>query len=432
MKRFIGQQFRLSDHETSFKKEVIAGTVSFFTIVYIIAVNGAILAEAGIPLQAGMIATILASLAGCLIIGFGANAPLILVPGMGVNALFAYTIVQSLGLSWQEALGAVFLSGVFFALIAFSRLQAVLKEAIPQSLKEAITVGLGLFLTLIGLEKGGIVTRGEQSLIEMGSLSDAHVIATLLTLVIAVILFIRMVPANFLISMAIGTGIATLFGIVNVNEMNGNGVQFAEYGELFAAFSFARIFSVTFWIAVFSLTMVLVFENIGLIHGQLAQARSPEKYKSALRATSVSAVLCGVFGTSPTVSTVESSAGITSGGRTGLTAVVCGALFGLTLFFIPIIGMIPSTAIAPVLIIIGSLMMQQVKHIDFQDLTEGFPAFLVIVMIPFTFSIADGIAFGFVTYPILKLALGRTKEVSLPLLLVAGLFLGNFLLQSFS
>ncbi|MBT2569989.1 NCS2 family permease [Planococcus sp. ISL-110] len=422
MDRFFG----LQENGTTVKREMTAGLVGFFTVVYIIAVNSLILSEAGMPLEAAIVATIAASVFGCLIMGFWGNAPILLVPGMGINALFSYTMVQSMGLSWQEALAVVFVSGVIFVAVAFTRFAKMLSAAVPHSLKEAITVGLGLFLMLIGLEKGGIVERGTSSILALGSLAEAQVLATVLTFLVAIVLFIRNVPGNFLITIVVGTVIASFFGLIDFGSMSESSINATEAFAVFGALSFGNILSMTFWVAVFSLTMVLVFENIGLVHGQVAFIEHPEKFGRAFQATSVSAMTSGVFGTSPTVATVESAAGMTAGGRTGLTTITAGLLFLVASFFIPVIKLIPDSAIAPILIIIGGLMLQNIKNLDMKDMTESFPALMIVALIPFTYSIADGIAIGFILYPVLKIATGRWREVSPALYVIAGLFLANF------
>lgn len=392
MNKWFNRLFQLNSNGTTVKREVMAGAIGFFTIVYIIAVNSLILSEAGIPLEAAIFATIITSVVGCLIMGFWANVPILLVPGMGINALFSYTMVQSMGLSWQEALAVVFISGLIFVFVAFSRFAQTLSESIPHSLKEAITVGLGLFLMLIGLEKGGIVEKGTNSIIALGELGDPQVLATILTFLLAIILFMRNVPGNFLITVVAGTLIAWAFGLIDVQKTDEKSFALTDYMEIFGAMSFDNLLSVTFWIAVFSLTMVLVFENIGLVHGHVGFINRPEQFKRAFQANSVSALLSGIFGTSPTVATVESAASMAAGGRTGLTAVTTGMLFVLSAFFIPVIKLIPNSAIAPILIIIGGLMLQNIRNLDLKDMSESFPAIFIIAMIPFTYSIADGIA----------------------------------------
>ncbi|MEC2131441.1 NCS2 family permease [Brevibacillus centrosporus] len=418
--------FHLRACDTTIRRELMAGFISFVTIVYIVAVNASILQDAGIPMEAGILATVFTAFAGALLMAFWANAPIILVPGMGINALFTYTLCHTMGLSWQEALAAVFVSGILFAVIAFTRAATVLSRAIPASLKEAITVGIGLFLTFIGLQKGGLIVTNPSTFVALGELSSPHVIVTLATLVITLILFVRNVPGNFLIGIAAGTGLGFLFGIVTPG--GGSSFSFAEYANVFSGFSFGGIWTLPFWIATFSLAMVIVFENIGLIHGHTAMAGQPQKFRRALQANAVSAALSGMLGSSPTVATVESAAGIAAGGRTGLTSLVTGALLLGSLGLIPVVKMIPDGAIAPVLIIIGALMLQNVQNINLKDFSEGFPAFLIIAIIPLSYSIVDGIAFGFVAYPLLKLALGKRREVPALMYVISGLFLLNLVL----
>ncbi|WP_191565761.1 NCS2 family permease [Metabacillus idriensis] len=419
--------FQLEQHDTTVKKELLAGIVSFFTIVYIVVVNGAILADAGIPIEAGIIATVLTSFAGCILMGFIGNTPIILVPGMGVNALFTYTICGSMGLSWQEGLAVVFVSGILFAIVAFTKLSGIISASIPNSLKEAITVGIGIFLTFIGLQKGGIVTSSETTFVKLGDFTDPHVIVTLITLLITITLFARNIPGNFLISILLGTAISAGFGLINSSAGGSSGFSLDVYFDVLGAMSFEKIADLAFWTATFSLTMVIVFENIGLVYGHVNMIQRPDRYKGSLRANAISAITAGLFGTSPTVSTVETAAGISAGGRTGLTAITTGLLFLSSLFFLPYIKMIPDSAIAPILILIGGLMIQNIQNIDLKDFTESFPAFLIIALIPLTYSIVDGMAFGFIAYPLLKLVMKRSKEVAIPLYIIALLFLANFI-----
>ena len=429
MKHWMDRFFGLQKNGTTVKREMTAGLIGFFTVVYIIAVNSLILSEGGMPLEAAIVATIGASVFGAFVMGFWGNAPILLVPGMGINALFSYTLVQSMGLSWQEALAVVFVTGVIFVAVAFTRFAKVISSAVPHSLKEAITVGLGLFLMLLGLEKGGLVERGTSSILALGSLSEPQVLATALTLIIAIVLFVRNVPGNFLITIVAGTVIASFFGLIDTSVLNEPSLNVQDAFAGFGALSFDSFLSMTFWVAVFSLTMVMVFENIGLVHGQVNLIGQPETFGRAFQATSVSAMASAVFGTSPTVASVESAAAMTAGGRTGLTAVTAGFLFLVSAFFIPVIKLIPDSAIAPILIIIGGLMLQTIRNIDMKDMSETFPALLIIALIPFTYSIADGIAIGFILYPILKIGIGKWRDVSVPLYIISGLFLMNFVLH---
>lgn len=425
----MNQFFQLKERGTNVQKELLAGVVAFFTIVYIVAVNASILADAGIPIEAGILATVFSSVVGCLLMGFMSNTPIILVPGMGVNALFTFTICQSMGLSWQEGLAVVFVSGLLFMLIAFTKLSAIITNAIPDSLKHAITVGIGIFLTFIGLQKGGIVVASDETFVALGHLTDPHTMATIITLIVTVVLFARGVPGNFLFSMLFGAFVAWLFGLIDWSKAEGT-VSLENYGNVFAALSFDRIGDIVFWTATFSLTMVIVFENIGLINGHVEMIGQPKSYRRAFQANAISALTCGLFGSSPTVSTAETTAGIQAGGRTGLTAITTGLLFLLSLFFLPFIKVIPDSAIAPILILIGGLMVQSIQHIDLKDFTESFPAFLIIALIPLTYSIVDGMAFGFIAYPIMKLFMKRRNEIAFPLYVIAILFLVNFIFHT--
>lgn len=412
------------------RKELLAGAVSFFTIVYIIAVNASILEDAGIPLEAGIIATALTSFVGCLLMGLWADAPIILVPGMGINALFTYTIVHNMGLTWQEALAAVSISGLLFALVAFTPLARSISLSIPDSLKEATTVGIGLFLTFIGLQKGGIVIASEKTFVALGHFANPQTMLTLVTLIIALVLFVRNVPGNFLITIAAGTLLALGFGQASPVEAAGDSVSLQAYLDVFGALSFAGMAKAPFWVASFTIALVIVFENIGMIHSHLRMTGEPQKFSRSLQANAVSVITSGIFGTSPTVSTVESAAGISAGGRSGLTAITTGVLFLAAMFAIPVIKLIPDSAIAPVLMIVGGLMISGIQRIGFAEFSEWFPAFLIIALIPLTYSIVDGMAFGFIGYVILKLAQGKAKEVSVPLYLTAGLFLINFVFHA--
>ncbi|MFK9093962.1 NCS2 family permease [Bacillus salipaludis] len=423
--------FKLKQHGTSIKKEVIAGLTSFFSIIYIIAVNGNILKDAGIPLEAGIIATVLSSLIGCLLVAFMANAPLILVPGMGINALFTYTIVGSMGLNYMEALAAVIVSGILFVIVAFTKLSGILANAIPSSLKESISVGIGLFIAFIGLQKSGIIIENPTNFVALGNLSSPIVLASIINLILTLFLFLKKVPGNFLISIIAGTIISYFFGIVHFSGMDTSFISFGDYKNVFLSSDFGKMATIPFWTAAFSLVLVLVFENIGLLHSQVnGMLQAPEKNGKSLKAVSISTIVCGFFGTSPAVSTVETAAGITAGGRTGLTSVVTGLLMLASLFFMPFIKLVPNTAIAPILIIIGGLMLTNITNIDFTDFTEAFPAFLVIIMIPLTYSIVDGIAFGFIAYPLVKLFTNKQKQLTVSMFIISILFLTNFLLHS--
>ncbi|MCY9516702.1 NCS2 family permease [Paenibacillus apiarius] len=420
------------------RRELLAGVVSFFAIVYIIIVNASILADAGIPQEAGIVATVLASAAGCFIMGWWGKAPIILVPGMGINAMFTYTLVHGMGLTWQQALAVVFISGICFTIISFTTLAEQLRAAIPDSLQEAISVGIGLMLVLIGLQKGGVIVSDASTIIAVQSFGEPGVWVTFATLALTCILFMRKVPGHLLIAIIFGTALAYVTGAVSSGATGAAGegraaneaFSWAVYGDVFGQFTLEGVSAASMAIAVFSLTLVIVFENVGLINAQLNMCRRPERFQRAMQANALSVVTCGIFGTSPTVATVETAAGISAGGRTGWTSIVTGSLFLVTLVALPLLTFVPDQAVAPILIFIGGLMMPAVKKIRFEPMAEGLPAFFIIAFIPLMHSIVDGIAIGFVSYALFQIAVGKAREVKPLFYVISVLFAVHFVLQA--
>lgn len=422
--------FKLKKHNVSIKNEIMAGFTSFFAAVYIIIVNASILSDGGVPLEPLIIATVFSSLLGCFLVAFLSNTPLIIMPGMGINALFTYTIVNTLHLNFNEALAVVVVSGILFIIIAITPISKILMQAIPNNLKESITVGIGLFITFIGLQKANIVIADSSTLIRIGNIHSKEVLAFIIIMIITLVLFLKNVPGTFLISITLGTIISSLFGLLDISGINFSMPNISSYNEIFFNVDFSRILSPNFWIATFSLTLVLVFENIGLLYGQVSgMLDAPEKTPGALKSIALSVVGCGLLGSSPCVSTVEGAAGIATGGRTGLTSITTGTLFLLSLFLIPLIKIIPNAAISPILIIIGGLMIQNLRHINFDDFSELFPAFITIIMIPFTYSIIDGIALGFILYPICKIVTKKSNEISISMYVISAIFLIYFFIH---
>ncbi|WP_046180915.1 NCS2 family permease [Domibacillus tundrae] len=403
-----GGIFKLREHGTTFAKELSAGVAGFLTVIYIIAVNGLILSEAGMPFEAAAAATIVSAATGCLIMALWANAPIIIVPGMGINVMFTYTFVNEMGMTWQQALGVTVVSGLLFAVVTLTPIAGKLNDIVPASLKEAITIGLGLFLIVIGLEKSGLSW------------------AALITFVLAIVLFWRKVPGTFIWIILAGTGIAWLFG--TLPEISRH-VGMSSYASVFGAWTVKGVSPVVFISAVFSLTMVLLFENIGLVHGHLNLAEQPQKFKRAIQSNAFAVIASGMAGSSANVSAVESAAPIASGGRTGLVPLVAGLLFPLAFVAAPYLNMVPGSAVAPILIIIGVLMTMNIRRLSFSDWTESIPALAIIAIIPLTSSIADGIAAGFILYPILKMTRGRFREVPVPMYIIAVLFLMNTMIH---
>lgn len=417
---WLQRVFHIQTEKTAIRTEVVAGLTSFMTVAYIIVVNGAILRASGMPYEAVTIATVICSFVGCMLMALWANSPLIIIPGMGDNAFFVYTLVLSLGLSWQQALAAVLSAGVVFAVVALSKGAVYIKKAIPASMIHAITAGIGFFIAFLGLKNGGLLASNEGTFVQLGRLGSPEALTTILTLCILLPLFLRNVKGNFLIGIAAGTAIGGMFGIVDFTALKDFSFSFGGYGEVFLAFDFSGIGTINFWIAVFSLSMMMIFANMGT---QLGMLPDKGKFRRSYQGVAFSVIGAGLFGCSTTTTAAESATGIAAGGRTGLTSFTTGLLFIPALFLIPLFKIIPNAAISPVLIIVGCLMIQNIKEIPLDDFTEAFPAYLMMTIMPLTFSIANGIAFGIIAYPLVKLATGRRNEVSITVYILALLFL---------
>ncbi|MDQ6418930.1 NCS2 family permease [Paenibacillus sp. LHD-117] len=417
--------FRIRESHTSVRTELVAGLTSFMTVAYIIAVNGAILRNAGMPYEALIIATVLCCLIGCLFMAFWANSPLIVIPGMGDNAFFVFTLVISFGLSWQQALAAVFVAGTVFLLTAVTRWADHLSRSIPHSMMKAMTAGIGLFIAFLGLKNGGVIVASEGTLVTLANLGDPYALTTIATLALALPLFLRNVKGSLLITIIAGTGIGWLLGIVDFSDLRDFGFSFGGYEQLFLALDFSGMGSFPFWTAVFSLSMIIIFQNMGT---QLGMLPDQSKFRRSFQANALSVMSAGLLGCSPMTTAAEGGTGIASGGRTGLTSLTTGLLFVPALFLIPLFKVIPNSAIAPVLVIVGCLMVMSAKDIRFDDFTEAFPAYLMMAVMPLSFSIANGMALGFIAYPLLKLATGRRQDVSVTMYVIAGFFLLYFLL----
>ena len=426
----VANKLRLRDavrDKAIVKREIIAGITGFFAISYIIIVNPMILKDAGIPTDLSVFATIISSFIGCLIMGFWANAPVILTPGMGVNAFFTYTVVVAMGLSWQEALGISIVSSVIYVIIAFTKLSDVLAKGIPDTLKAGITAGIGLFLVEIGLEKAQLIRQGTNSILALGDLTKPATLLALFGLLLTLFLFVRNITGGFFIGILVTSIVGIVFGIKDQVATSVGIGDIGKYANIVAKGDLSNVLSIPFILAVFSMTMILVFESMGLLEGIMP---NPQKFRKAFQASSVTSFLSGILGTSPTVAAAESASAIESGGRTGLTAIVAGLMFAVSLFFIPLLAFVPQAAIAPVIIITGALMMNQLSRINMYDFSDWFPAFLIVVLIPFTSSISTGLAFGFVAYPLLKIAAGRQRELTIATYVLGFLFLCDLVLSA--
>ncbi|MEF2246684.1 MULTISPECIES: NCS2 family permease [unclassified Paenibacillus] len=419
--------FKFKERSTSIRTELLAGITTFFTMVYIVIVNPGILSQAGMDFNGVFVATVLASIIGTLIMGLAANYPIVIAPGMGLNAYFAFSVVGGKGVSWETALGAVFIAGVLFILLSLTSFRFMLLDAIPASLKHAITAGIGLFITFIGLQNSGIIVSSPATLLTLGSLVEPQAILTIVGLIITLILMAFRVKGYLFIGMLITGIIAGVSGLLKLPEKlvalpSGLSSTFfqMDIGGVFANGLYAIIFTFLL-ITLFDTTgtMLGVAEQAGLVKG----GKFP-RARGALLADAIGTTTGAVMGTSPTSAFIESSAGVAVGGRTGLTAVTVSILLGLTLFFSPVIAVLATfpAITAPVLIIVGFLMINVVSKIDWSDFEIAFPAFLIIVILPFSYSIATGIGVGFITYPILKAVRGKWREVHPIFYLFAVLF----------
>ncbi|MBQ3421591.1 MAG: NCS2 family permease, partial [Romboutsia sp.] len=394
------------------KTEVLAGCTTFVASVYIILTNALILSDAGISSDAAMMATIFTCVLSTILMGVLSDTPFVVVPGMGINSLFTYTIVHSMGLSWQEALGAVFVSGIIFTIIACTNLTKVLLKSIPNTLKHAITVGVGFFILFIGLQKSGLVVPSEATMVSLGNIASKESIVTLLTLILILVLHIKNINGGLLISMIAGTIISLFMGIIDLSTLSFTSFNIGAIKEVFLAMSLKNIFTIPFIVAVFSITIVIVFENMGILYGQMEAIGKIEQFEKPFKVAGISNIIAGVFGTSPTIVAAENFSGISQGGKGKIAAFTSAILFLLSIFLIPVLKLIPNGVISSVLIFVGILMIQTFFDIEKGDMIDSIGMIIIIVMIPFTYNIVNGISLGFISYTVLKVLTGKYKDVS--------------------
>lgn len=413
------------------KKEVLAGLTTFIASVYIIITNALILSDAGISQDAAMIATIFTCTLSTILMGIFSDTPFVVVPGMGINSLFTYTIVNSMGLSWQDALGAVFVSGIIFTIIASTKLTKILLKSIPSNLKQSITVGVGFFIFFIGLQKSGIVVSNENTLIGFGNISNKETLISLITLFIILILYIKNINGGLFIGIVIGTLLSLIIGIIDLNNLSMTMFNISEFKEVFLVMRFEKILTVPFLVSVFSITIVIIFENMGILYGQMDAINKLDNFQRPFSVLGISNMIAGLFGTSPTIVAAENFSGISVGGRGKIAAFTSGILFLLSLFLIPILKLIPNSVISSVLIFIGILMIQTFFDIEKGETTNVISMILIITLIPFTYNIVNGIALGFITDTILKVSSGKRKEVSITMYILTLLFILSFIMNIF-
>ena len=424
--------FKLSANKTNVKTEIVAGITTFLTMSYILAVNPTMFGELdGMPVGSVFTSTALAAIVGCLAMAFVGKLPFGLAPGMGLNAFFVYSVCMGMGYSWQFALTAVLIEGLIFIVLTLTNLREAIVNAIPMSLRNAIGAGIGLFIAFIGLKSAGVVVADGATLVALGDVTSGSALLAFIGLVITGFMYSRNVPGAILlgiiITMVIGIplGVTEFKGIVSAPE---------SIAPIFCQFEFDKIFSVDMLVVVFTFFFIDMFDTVGTLVGVCTKAKMMDengniyRVKQAFMADSIATTAGALLGTSTTTTYVESAAGVAQGGRSGLTALVVGGCFVIAMFFSPLFLSIPSAATAPALIIVGLLMAEQIKNVNFEDFSESIPAFVCMLMMPLTYSISNGILIGMITYVLMNMICGKFKKLSPAMYILAILFILKYIL----
>ncbi|MCF7518385.1 MULTISPECIES: NCS2 family permease [Pseudoalteromonas] len=421
--------FKLNDNDTTIRRETIAGITTFITMVYIVFVNPAMLAEAGMDQGAAFVATCIAAAIGCFIMGLWANYPLALAPGMGLNAFFTYGVVLGMGYSWQAALGAVFMSGCIFLFLSLFKVREWIIDAIPLVLKRAIATGIGAFLALIALKNAGIIVASPATLVQLGDITAPGPLLAIFSFFVIAALLYRDMKSGVLISILLVTAIALGLDLV---EYQGVMSLPPSIAPTFMQLDFAAAFEISMLTVVFAFLFVDLFDTSGTLVAVTQKAGLADEQGKmprlgrALSADSTATIAGSMLGTSTTTSYIESVSGVSVGGRTGLTAVVVGICFLLMMFFAPLAAMIPAYATAGAILYVAVLMMQNLKLVNWDDMTDAIPVSVVLLMTPLTFSIAHGIALGFIAYTAVKFVCGKKDEISVSVWILTALFIIKF------
>lgn len=425
--------FGFDPTRTTIKKEILAGITTFLTMSYILAVNPDIfsaLKEDPMPMGAVFTATALAAIIGCVAMAFIGKLPFGLAPGMGLNAFFVFTVCNGMGYSWQFALTAVFIEGLIFILLTVTNLRTAIVNAIPANLRYAIGAGIGLFIAFIGLQKGGVIIGDSATLVNLGSITEGAALLTITGLFLTGFLYAKNVRGALLI----GILITTVIGIpMGVTDFKGVVSMPESVAPIFCQFQWGNIFTLDMLVVVFTFLFIDIFDTIGTLIGVCTKANlvdengNVERMTPAFMADSIATTAGAMLGTSTTTTYVESAAGVDQGGRSGLTAFAVACCFAITLFFSPLFLSIPSSATAPALILVGLLMIEPIKRIPFADFTESIPAFICIIMMPFTYSISHGILLGMISYVVLKVLCGEFKKITVTMYILAILFVLKYI-----
>ena len=431
MKNFLEKTFQLELNNTSIKQEFIAGFTTFITMAYIIFVNPQMMAASGMDLGASFVGTCIAAAIACFAMGFYSNWPVGLAPGMGLNAFFTYTVVGEMGYSWEVALGAVFLAGILFVIISVTPLRQWMLNSIPMNLRIAMGAGVGLFVGFIGLKTGGIIIQNESTFLSLGNFKDIETLLAALGFLLILVLAVRKVVGAIIIGVLTVTISGLLLGLI---QFDGIVSSPPDLKPILLKLDILGAIDVAMISVIISFLFVNLFDTAGTLLGVASRANligdsgKIVNLDKALKADSTASVAGSVFGCSPVTSYVESSAGVEAGGRTGLTAVIIGMFFLIAIFFSPIASMVPSYATAGALVYVAILMLSGMERLNWSDSTELLPALIIIIMIPLTFSIANGIAIGFISYVVLKLAARKISDISMGAWFLFLIFLLKFLI----
>ncbi len=423
--------FGFNPKETTVRTEVLAGITTFLTMSYILAVNPAMFSELeGMPAGAVFTSTALAAIVGTMAMAFWGKLPFGLAPGMGLNAFFVYTVCLGMGYSWQFALTAVLIEGILFIIMTVTNVREAIVNAIPLNLRYAIGAGIGLFIAFIGLQNAGVIINDNATLVVLGDITSGSALLALIGLLITGFLYAKNVRG----AMLIGILLTTIIGIpMGVTEFKGILSQPHSIAPIFCQFEWDKIFTLDMLVVVFTFLFIDMFDTVGTLIGVCTKAGMVDKnghinrIKQAFMADAIATTVGACIGTSTTTTYVESASGVSQGGRSGLTAFVIACCFAITLFFSPLFLSIPSAATAPVLIIVGLLMLEPVKHITFDDYTESIPAFICLIMMPLAYSISDGILLGMISYVLLNLISGKFSKLTPTMYILAALFMMKYI-----
>jgi len=433
----LTQFFKLNELNTTVKTEIMAGITTFMTMSYIMFVNPSMLADVGMPKGAAFVATVIAASLTTYMMGLYANMPIGLAPGMGINAFFAYSVCLGMGLPWQTALGAVFISGIAFLILSVTNIRTLIINSVPMSLKLAISAGIGMFIAFIGLRGAGIVVDNPATLVALGDLSKPTTLLSIFGLILTAVLMQFRVKGAILFGILSVTVAGMIFGQGPVPHGVTEVISFniPSVAPIFMQLDIVAAFKYGLFTVLFTLTMADLFDSVGTIIGLSRKAGlmsadgTIKGLNKALITDSCGTILSGFMGTPSVTSYVESCTGVAEGGRSGLTAVVVATLFMASLILAPLIGLVQGYATAPAMIIVGALMIEDVVHIDFKDITNGIPAFLTIITMPLTYSISTGFGMGFISYTLLKVLTKRYRELNCITVIVAICFAISFIIR---